>query len=840
MSWLILNVRNALRQLGKRPGFTLSAIVILAVGIGANTAVFSLANGLLLRPLPYPESENLVSVGQVRPNRRTSPRLTDAELLRLWGAARSFEHLAAYVPRTMVLSGRDGPVNVAGAVVTPSLFPLLRATPRPGRLFDAADAIEGAQPVVLLSHRAWSSRFGSDPDVIGTPLRLDEEERTIVGVLPVGFEFPDRETDFWTPLVVRIHESPPNGSVVMRSSLSGIGRLRSGVSPEQASAEVRTILDRVRAERPLPPGIEFEPRVISLQEERRAPFRHAILMLAAATALVLLMACANVAGLLLSRGIARQRELALRGALGARRGQVVRQLLTESVVLSLVGGLAGVAVAAGLVRVSSAVTGVTEVNVDGTVLVFAAGLSVTVGLLFGTVPALAGSAVNLVGALSGGSVSPAGVIGRVRTNYLQAALAVMQVALALVLLTGAGLLLRSFVTQVAMDYGVDPTNVLTARIDDPARLFGGIGGLIEPDELEAMNAAARRVTEALRTQVARMKSLPGVEAVALSSSSTPFRSRAPRAIRVVGRPSPTAPDDQLMARIRRVSADYADVVRLRLRAGRFITDRDTASGSHVAVVSETFAREVFGGGPAVGQYLVEPAIPRRGQADPADAITREVIGVVKDVILPFRRGLGAPVTADDIYVPLARSSTARGPFVDSPAVFVRTAGGDPAVGRFLRELLAEIGPGALITTTSVTAMLSAQAAQPRFYATLAGVFGAVALLLAAFGLYSVLSYTVTQRRREIGIRMALGAGRRDVLLFVITRGCALVGAGVLLGLLAAVATTRLLESVLFGVTPADPFTFAAVAAVLLAVGLLACWLPARRAVGIDPLEILRQ
>ena len=391
-----------------------------------------------------------------------------------------------------------------------------------------------------------------------------------------------------------------------------------------------------------------------------------------------------------------------------------------------------------------------------------------------------------------------------------------------------------------MDYGVDPTNVLTARIDDPARLFGGIGGLIEPDELEAMNAAARRVTEALRTQVARMKSLPGVEAVALSSSSTPFRSRAPRAIRVVGRPSPTAPDDQLMARIRRVSADYADVVRLRLRAGRFITDRDTASGSHVAVVSETFAREAFGGEPAVGQYLVEPAFPRRGQADPADAITREVIGVVKDVILPFRSGLGAPVTVDDIYVPLARSSTTRGPFVDSPAVFVRTAGDDPAVGRFLRELLAEIGPGALITTTSVTAMLSAQAAQPRFYATLAGVFGAVALLLAAFGLYSVLSYTVTQRRREIGIRMALGAGRSDVLLFVITRGCALVGAGVLLGLLAAVATTRLLESVLFGVTPADPFTFAAVAAVLLAVGLLACWLPARRAVGIDPLEILRQ
>ena len=532
MSCSILNVRHALRQFVVWPGVTLSTILILAVGIGANTATFSLVSGLLLRPLPFPDSEDILSVGLVRRNRRTSPRLTDAELLRLWDVARSFEHLAAYVPRTMVLRELDGSVNVSGAVVTPSLFPLLRATPRPGRLFDAADAVEGAQPVVLLSHRAWSNRFASNPDIIGTSLVLDEEPRTVVGVLPVGFEFPDREIDFWTPLVVRTHEAPPNGSVVIRSSLSGIGRLRSGVSLNQAAAEVRAILDRALAERPPPPGMQLEPRVTSWQEERGAPFRNALLMLAAATGLVLLMACANVAGLLLSHGIVRQRELALRGALGARRGQVVRQLLTESVVLSLAGGLAGVAVAAGLVRVSSALTGVTEVDVDGTVVVFAAGLSVTAGLLFGTAPALAGSAVNLIGALNGGSMSPAGVVGRVRTHHLQAALAVIQVALALVLLTGAGLLLRSFVTQVAMDYGVDPTNVVTARIDDPARMFGGIGGLIEPDELEAMNATARRVTEALLTQVARMKSLPGVEAVALSSSSTPFRSRAPRASRV--------------------------------------------------------------------------------------------------------------------------------------------------------------------------------------------------------------------------------------------------------------------------------------------------------------------
>lgn len=840
MNWLVLSARHALRQFVVRPGFTLSVLVILAVGIGANTATFSLANGLLLRPLPYPDSEDIVSVGQVRRNRRTPPRLSNSELLRLWEVARTFEYLAAYVPRTMVLSGRDGTVNFVGAAVTPSLFPLLRATPRLGRLFDAADALEGAHRVVLLSHRAWSNRFGSDPDVIGTPLLLDEEQRTVVGVLPVGFEFPDRETDFWTPLVVRTHESPPNGSVVIQSSLSGIGRLRSGVSLNQAAAEVRAILDQTRAERPLPPGIQLEPRVTSLQEERGDPFRSALLMLAAATGLILLMTCANVAGLLLAHGIVRQRELALRAVLGARRGRIVHQLLTESVVLSVAGGLAGVVVAAGLVRVSSALTGVSEVNIDGTVLVFAAGLSVTVGLLFGTTPALAGSAVNLVSTLNGGSGSAAGVIGRVRTNYLQALLAVIQVALALVLLTGAGLLLRSFVTQVVFDYGIDPTNVLTARIDNPARTFGRSGGLIEPDELEAMNATTRRVAETLLGQMERMRGLPGVEAVALSSSSTPFRFRSGQAIRVLGGPLPSDPGERLTAGIRRVSAEYAAVVRLRLRAGRFVTDRDTASGSHVAVVSEAFAREAFGGETAVGQYLVQPAFPGREQDGAADATIWEVIGVVNDVTRPFRRGLEAPDSAGEIYVPMARSSPTRGPFVDTPTVFVRTAGDDRAVGRFLRELLVEIAPGSLITTTSLTAVLSAQTAQPRFYATLAGLFGAIALLLAAFGLYSVLSYTVSQRRREIGIRMALGAGPRDILLLVIGQGCALVGVGVILGVLAATATNRILESVLFGVTAADPLTFSVVTTVLLAVGLLACWLPARHAVRIDPLDSLRE
>ena len=630
---LLLDVRQAVRQLCARPGFSLAALIMLSVGIGANTAAFSLVHGLLLRPLPYPDSEAIVSVGQAlaqRPDAR--PHLSHAELRRLWDEARSFEQLAAYTTIPAVLDGPDGPANLFGASVTPSLFPLLRAAPQLGRLFTEADAVEGAHRILLVSQGAWTNRFGSDPDIVGAPVELNDEPYIVAGVLPADFAFPNEATDFWMPLVVRPGAQPVDGGVIIQGAFTAIGRLRPGVSPERAATEVRTILGRAGAERQFPGMPEFETRVTSLREERGRPFRPALLMLTVATGLVLLMSCANVAGLLLARGIVRGRELAIRGALGAGRGRIVRQLLTESVVLSVAGGAVGLLVAAGIVRaapvlVPLSVPGLAEVGVDATVLVAAAGLSIVSGLVFGTAPALAWSRVDLVRILNDTGTAAAGGFGRLRANKGQAVLAVGQVALALVLLIGAGLLLRSFVGLVTFDLGFDPSNVVIARVDNSARIamLGGANVQFGPDELETMNAAARRFTETLLMQLERIANLQDVEAVALTSQM-PLSGGGSRPIDVVGRLAPDDPREQLQAGIRRVSPGYADVVGLRLVAGRFFKELDAAASPRVAVVSESFARDAFGGEPAVGQRLAQPAFAFPGAGRPEAAGRRDLGG----------------------------------------------------------------------------------------------------------------------------------------------------------------------------------------------------------------------
>ena len=845
MAGLLHDLRHAVRQLRARPGFTFAVLVILAAGIGANTAAFSLVDGLLLRPLPWPESESIVVVGQTPAERPGRPLLSFAALRRLQDA-RSFEHVAAYAPLSVVRDGPDGPADLVGAAVTPSLFPLLRAAPRIGRLFTEAEAVEGADRVVLLSHRAWTGRFGSDPDVVGAPVVLDGDPHVVLGVLPAGFDFPGPRMDLWKPLVVSPDEPPPDGGVVFLGVLAGIGRLRPGVSPAQAEVEARAILERAEgAGPPRPRGPEFETRVSRLREERARPFRPALLLLAAATGLLLALACANVAGLLLARGIVRRRELALRGALGAGRGRIVRHLLTESIVLGAAGGAVGLAVAFGILRVAPLlapgdVPGLDEAGIDLGVLAFAAGLSLAAGLLFGAAPAFAWSRVDLARTLNEEGAAPAAGFGRLRTNGGQAALAVAQVALALVLLAGAGLLLRSFVALVTVDLGLDPANVVTARVQSRAtsRLFGGAGGRIGPDELAEMDAAFRRSAETLLARLDRIAALPGVDAVALSSGMPLFPAVSVQPVDVAGRPPPRDPRDVRMASIRTVSPGYAEALRLRLLAGRFFTDRDTAGSPRVAVVSESFAREAFRGEPAVGQRLVPSAFSFPGGGGPGGGEAWEVVGVVADVASPFMPA-GMPA-ASEIYLSMLQPGMSRMPAFDVLTVAVRAGENPLAVVPFLREVLAEVEPGMPVSTMALETLLSARAAQPRFYAACAGVFGMAALALAAFGLYAVLGYAVSRRRREIGIRVALGAERRDVLLLVLRQGGAIVAAGVLLGLLAAAAGVRIIESTLFGVTPADPLTFAAVTAVLAAAALLACWLPARRAARIDPLEVLRE
>ena len=847
MDTLLQDVRSAVRRLAAQRGFTLTALVTLALGIGANTAMFGIVYGLMLRPLPYPDADRLVRVGEsfggsaaLNLSNRSMPLLEDAE---------SFEGLAVYRESSVEWAGPDGVVTLSGAAVSPGMFPLLRATPRLGRLFTEEEAREGADRVVLLSHRAWTNRFASDPDIVGAPLELDGDPYTVVGVLAEGFYFPSPDGELWTPLVVPPFAPPAPVAAggrltVIMVAFSGLGRLAPGVSAEQAATEVRTRLQAGGSMSfGLPAGAaraateamgRSEARVVPLLEEMVGAYRPALTALTAATALVLLIACINVAGLLLARGVTRRRGLAVCAALGAGRGRLVRQLLTESVVLGAGGGVLGLAAAAVVLRAVPAlvpgdVARLDEVGVDGLSVAFTVGLSIAAGLLFGAAPAFQWSRIDLVRTLNEGSAQAPGGFRLLRSNRTRAALAVAQVALALVLLVGAGLLLRSFVGLVTIDRGYDPANVIAARVRNPDTT---IRPDTSPERIPELIAAGRRFQESLVEEIARLQELPEVEAVGLSSRLPLASSRGGTTTTVMpaGAPEPTDPGDLPRARLNVVSPGYFDAMRLRLVSGRAFTRLDGAGGPPVLVINEGLAREVFGGEPAVGRRVL--SIAGRGD-DPA-----EVIGVVADVRYD---GLAA-TGSHEAYMPLQQMERVPvlSTFSSGSMVVVRTEGDPLAPVPFLREAVTAANPNASVDEVmTMNARLSAAVEQPRFYAVFVGFFAALALFLAAFGIYALLSYTVSQRRREIGVRMALGARPGDVVALVVRQGAGLVAAGAVLGLLGAAGSSRLLESFLYGVGADDALTFVAAPVALVAVALVACWLPGRRAARIHPMDALR-
>ena len=560
-------------------------------------------------------------------------------------------------------------------------------------------------------------------------------------------------------------------------------------------------------------------------------YRPALLALTTAMALVLLIACTNVAGLLLARAVTRQRALAVCAALGAGRGRIVRQLLTENVVLSVIGGAMGLAAAAVVLRVVPAlvpgdVARLDEVGMDGVVLAFTLGLSLVVGLAFGAVPAFQWSRLPLVRVLNEGSAQSTGGFRLLRSSRTRAALATAQVALALVLVIGAGLFLRSFVGLLTIDRGYDAANVIAARPSNPAspRLYEWM-----PERGDGFLAANRRFSEALLRSTERLERLPGVAAVGLSSSlPLAFPGMYLALVHSAGRAAPSDLDELPLTRLQLVSPGYFDVMRLRLRGGRFFTRLDGAGSPPVVVVNETLAREVFGGEPAVGQGLVINA----GDAP------WQVVGVVADVRY---EGLAATGSRAEAFVSVHQPG-AVSRMISSNLQFlaVRTTGDPLAVVPFLHEAVTEAHPRATIEdVVTMDARLSAAIAQPRFYAGFVGFFAALAVFLAAFGVYVLLSYTVAHRRREIGVRMALGAQRRDIVGLVVRQGATLVAAGAIIGLAAAAASSRVLESLLYGVATDDRLTFVAAPLVLAAVALVACWLPARRATRVDPMKVLR-
>ncbi len=835
---------HAVRGLRRSPGFAASVALMLALGLGATTAMFGIVYGVLLRPLPYPDPAAIVRIGESLGSVGGSDMwLSNRSMPLLEENAESFEQLAGYLEISARWASLDG-ATLSGARVTPSLFPLLGARPRLGRLFTEEEGREGASPAVLLSHGLWTTRFGSDADVVETLVDLDGEPHTVVGVLPEGFGFPNPDNEFWTPLVIPPFVPPiADDSAEVRTVVSlvfgGLGRLRPGVSPEQAATEARTILQasaasimaRPGADQASGDGPEVAVRVVPLLEEMVGEYRPVLLVLTAATALVLLIACINAAGLLLARGVTRQRMFALCAALGAGRGRLVRQLLTESVALSLTGGVLGLAAAAVVLRAVPALVPVDvarldEMGIDAVTVAFTVGLSVLVGLLSGAVPALQWSRLDLVRTLNEGSAQSAGGFRLLRSNRSRAVLVMAQVALALVLLVGTGLLLRSFVELVTFDRGYDPANVVSAQAVFP---FSSQPSMAPEARANSQDRYGRLHERLLDEMTARLESLPDVEAFGLSRQ-LPIETGWPSVtrFRVVGTPTPSNWNEQPRTRIRIVSPGYLEAMRLRLRAGRTFTRLDGSASPRVMVANETLARELFGSGPAVGQRVVSPF------GEPW-----EVVGVVGDVVYS---GLELTVEPQaEAFFPLAQVRGER-EFGSSTLIYmaVRTTAGSLAVVPFLREAVTATDPQArLDSVRTMEARLSSVVAEPRFYAVFVGSFAGLALLLAALGIFGLLSYTVAQRRGEIGIRMALGARRGDILALVARQGATLVAVGAVAGLAGAAASSRVLESLLHGVSSDDLLTFAVAPLVLVAVALVACWLPARRATRVDPIEALR-
>lgn len=784
------DLRYAIRSLRRAPGFTVVAVVTLALGIGANSTLFSIINAVLLRPLPYPDSKRIVSISRVQGG-ADQGQVLHPEFLAWDGKVRSFEQLAAYTPSGATFTGAGEPEELHGAQVSADFFRVFRMRPALGRLFTPAENAPGGPPAVLLSHGLWTRRFGSVPGVVGRTVTLSGKPATVIGVMPPGFAFPGR-ADFWIPL-----RAPTGGAIWWWEA---VGRLRTGVSREQARGELAGIQRGVEAALPA-----FFPesqrsaalKVMTLHERLYGDARPALLVLLGAVALVLLIACANLANLLLARGAARRRAFAIRSALGAGRGRLVRQLMLESVLLALLGG--GLALLVPLwaidlvVAVSPASVGhVQGIHVDGTVLAFTLALTLVATMLFGLMPGMVLSRAGPHEALKEGGVHASGAG---RHGRLRRALVVAELTAALVLLVGAGLLLRSFARLASVDPGFRANRVLAVGIY--------LWGSKYPND-GARNAFFQELRE-------RVRRMPAVGAVGLGDA-LPLR----------GFRMTTNVGDFPRVAVVSVDTGYLRTLGIPLSAGRDFTAADRAGAPAVAIVSRALARAAFPGMDPLGRMLKLP-----GVAGPEPVA---VVGVARDV---KQVGLDTPAIPQ-VYRPLRQSG--------SPQFLVVRAARDPAsLVEPIRRAVREIDPDQPLALVTTMDRELADAVAPRWFnALLLGLFAGVALLLAAVGLYGVMTHVVTQRTHEVGVRMAMGARERDVVRLVLRQVLGLVAVGTGLGLGLALGLTRVVRALLYQVSPTDPVTFAAVPLLLALVAVLAGWLPARRAARIDPMMVLRQ
>ena len=813
MTTLIQDLKYGLRMLAKDPGFATVAVLTLALGIGANTALFSVVNGVLLNPLRYWQSDRLVAL-YTRTAEFSKSSISYPNFLDWVRENRSFSALAAYRQDDFSLTGMGEPERVPVEMISASFFPLLGVKPIIGRTFLPEEDQVGAGPVALISGGLWKRKFGSSPEALGKSLRLNGTAYAIVGVIPVDFHYPENNfhpSDVYVP--IGQWNEPMFRDRRAAMGMDAVGRLKPGITFAQAKADMETLGRHLAEEYPAA-GMFAGITLVPLKQDMVGDIQPFLLVLLAAVGFVLLIACVNVANLLLARSTTRGRELAIRSALGASCGRVIRQLLTESILLALAGGGLGMLLASwglqGALKVlPEALPRAEEVYLDGRVLLFMLAASALAGILFGLAPALKNSPHALQETLKEGGRGSSGARHRAQRIFV-----VVEMALALVLLAGAGLMIRSLSRLWRVDPGYDPHNVLTFYLSFPSAISSP----------EAIRLHWREIHDAVNA-------VPGIEATSLLAASLPMTSDSEVPFWLEGQPKPSSQKGMKVALLYIVQPEYLKVMKIPLQRGRFLSPQDSEHSPMVIVIDDRFARLHFGNQNPIG---------KRVNFDIINA-TAEIVGVVGHA---NQWGLdsdsNSPLQAQ-CYLQIAQLPdqfmTLAGRGI---GVAVRTNGPPLACVSALRGAVSHINSQEVMyDTESMDEIISGSLAARRFAMILFGIFAALALVMSCVGIYGVISYLASQRTHEIGIRMALGAERGEVMRMVLSEGAKLALVGVAIGLVAAFCLTRLMANMLFGVSAHDPVSFAGVAALLVLVALAACYIPARRATKVDPMVALR-
>jgi putative ABC transport system permease protein len=813
-SMLWQDVRYALRTLRKAPGFSTVVIVTLALGIGATTAIFSVLDGVLIRPLPYPDVARILTLTQ-RTTAGASMSVSWHDFQDWRTQNQVFEYLGVYRPTTTTLTGGDQPERLVATLASSESFGATGLPPLAGRVFGAAEDRPGTELVAVVSERLWRNRFGADPALVGRAITLNGQPYIVIGIMPASMRFPSRLTDVWLPLGTAVPGFPPRGA---HPGLIAIGKMKSGVSLQQAIADMDTIALRLAQQYP-DSNKNTRVAIVPYYEQVVRNIRPALITLITAVGFVLLIACANLANLMLSKAEGRRREIAIRAALGAERRRIVQQLLVESLLLAGTGGAIGAVLAWWAVKafVASQPTTVPRIDllaVDARVLVFTAAISILTGVVFGLVPALRTSSLDLLTHLKDSARGFSLSSQRVRST-----LVVVEVAMTIVLLIGAGLMARSFTRLMAIDPGFNRERVITVRVSLPDAKYPG------------RNAWTIFHRELLR----RVAALPGIDSVGLNSAVPLEGGGFEAPVIAEGDPMPSAERPATSTLFQTTSPDYFRAMGIQLLAGRTFTERDTAETTPVVVVDESLVRKLFPQTDPIGKRI---AFEFNGHsASDQHPTWREIVGVVRHV---RHYGIAREPPFVQLYTPfeqLPRYMQPRGPAM---ALMARTALEPDLLAAAIRREIAAIDPNIPIYGLQTMERLLAQnTEQPRLTVMLLAGFGALALMLALVGIYGVLSYTVSSRTQEIGIRLALGATRGDVVRMVVGHGMRLACIGAVIGLAASLGLAQSMRALLSDLSPHDPATYVGMVIVIAAVALLASYLPARRATRVDPLQALR-